>query len=129
MTRAPSTTGDLRRGRAGRTLTALLVVLLVVEAVRTVAATPAPELPVAFPKVEVDLARAPIARLELLPGIGPRRAAAIVAARATGRIERAADLIRVHGIGPDTLDGIRSVRTVRVTVNGRPIQGAGSMPP
>ncbi len=44
------------------------------------------------------------ADLEILPGIGPRRASAIVADRgARGPFARVADLERVAGIGPATL--------------------------
>jgi len=46
--------------------------------------------------------------LEQLPGIGPSRAAAIVEERSTrGPFALVDDLVRVRGIGPATLDGIR----------------------
>jgi competence protein ComEA len=48
----------------------------------------------------LDLNRADPRDLEVLPGIGPARARAIVAARP---FCRAADLARVPGIGPATL--------------------------
>lgn len=41
--------------------------------------------------------------LEAVPGIGPARAAAIVAGRGEGPYRELADLGRVHGIGPVTL--------------------------
>ena len=41
--------------------------------------------------------------LEAVPGVGPARAAAIVAGRAEGPYRSLADLGRVHGIGPVTL--------------------------
>ena len=50
----------------------------------------------------IELNRASAATLEVLPGIGPRRAAAIVAERCRRPFERLADLQRVHGIGPRT---------------------------
>lgn len=54
----------------------------------------------------LDLARAPAASLEVLPGIGPARAAAIVDERERRAFDRVADLRRVHGIGPRTLEGL-----------------------
>ena len=42
------------------------------------------------------------ASLEVLPGIGPRRAEAIVAARCRRRFASAGDLERVPGLGPRT---------------------------
>jgi competence protein ComEA len=47
--------------------------------------------------------------LELLPGIGPARAAAIVAARERRPTCRAEDLLEAHGIGPHTLAGLRGL--------------------
>jgi len=41
--------------------------------------------------------------LEAVPGIGPARAAAIVAGRGEGPYRELADLARVRGIGPVTL--------------------------
>ncbi len=41
--------------------------------------------------------------LEALPGIGPARAAAVVAGRAQGSYDTPRDLLRVPGIGPVTL--------------------------
>ncbi len=51
----------------------------------------------------IDPNRASAATLEALPGIGPARAAACVAARADGPYRTLADLDRVPGIGPVTL--------------------------
>ena len=51
----------------------------------------------------IDPNRASASTLEALPGIGPARAAAIVAARADAPYRALADLGRVHGIGPVTL--------------------------
>lgn len=51
----------------------------------------------------LDLNRAPAHSLEVLPGIGPRRAAAIVAERRKGRFESVDGLQRVPGIGPRTV--------------------------
>lgn len=55
----------------------------------------------------LDLNRADAATLEALPGIGPARAAAIVAERARRRFERVESLTRVRGIGPRTLAALR----------------------
>jgi competence protein ComEA len=56
----------------------------------------------------LDLAAAPAEDWTLLPGIGPARAASIVAERARGaRFERPEDLERVHGIGPGTVERLR----------------------
>lgn len=54
----------------------------------------------------LDLNRARAASLETLPGIGPARAAAIVAMRCASRFEAVEDLTRVHGIGPRTLSAV-----------------------
>ena len=51
----------------------------------------------------LDLNREPASTLEVLPGIGPRRAAAIVAAREERPFETVSDLVRVKGIGPATV--------------------------
>ncbi len=51
----------------------------------------------------LDLNRASAHSLEVLPGIGPRRAAAIVTERRVGRFESVEGLQRVPGIGPRTV--------------------------
>ncbi len=51
----------------------------------------------------IDPNRADAETLEVLPGIGPSRAAAIVAARASRPYASVAELSRVPGIGPVTL--------------------------
>jgi len=55
----------------------------------------------------VDPNTAPIDSLELLPGIGPVKAARIVACRDNEPFKTIEDLTRVKGIGPGTLDMIR----------------------
>jgi len=61
----------------------------------------------------LDLNAADAADLELLPGIGPVRAAAIVAYRNEhGPFGRIDDLAAVHGIGAATVDRVRSIVTV-----------------
>ncbi len=51
----------------------------------------------------LDLNRASARSLEVLPGIGPRRAAAIVLERQTRRFDSVEGLSRVPGIGPRTV--------------------------
>lgn len=56
----------------------------------------------------IGLASASAADLEAVPGIGPVRARAIVAAReAAGSLASLDDLLRVPGIGPRTLERLR----------------------
>jgi competence protein ComEA len=62
----------------------------------------------------VDVNRADAAALQTLPGIGPAKAQAILAARARlGRFRRVEDLLEVPGIGPATLGRLR--RLVRIS--------------
>jgi len=56
----------------------------------------------------IELNTAGQAELELLPGIGPKRATAIIASReADGPFRSVDDLIRIRGIGPATVAGLR----------------------
>lgn len=61
----------------------------------------------------VDLNHASVEELAALPGIGPSRAERIVAYRTRAPFQRVEDVLRVEGIGPKTLDGIRPLVTVR----------------
>ena len=54
----------------------------------------------------LDLNHASARTLEVLPGIGPKRAAAIVEARSGRPFERVSDLRRISGIGPRTIAGL-----------------------
>jgi competence protein ComEA len=66
--------------------------------------------PVAGP---IDLNRATVAELDVLPGIGPATAAAIVAYREqVGPFAAIDDLLKVQGIGPAKLDAIRDLVVV-----------------
>ena len=66
------------------------------------------------PPLTVDVESDPPARLELLPGIGPARAAAIRSEReAGGPFGQPEGLERVRGIGPETVRGILMAREVR----------------
>ncbi|MEE8104929.1 MAG: ComEA family DNA-binding protein [Planctomycetota bacterium] len=59
-----------------------------------------------------DINRDPGARLRLLPGIGPGRAAAIIEDRArNGPFASVEDLARVSGIGPATVAGLKGRAT------------------
>jgi competence protein ComEA len=76
--------------------------------------------------LRIDLARDPAWRLELLPGVGPARAHAIVRARAArGPPARLEDLAAIPGLGPARLDAIRRARDVVVTLAGTPVAGPG----
>jgi hypothetical protein len=64
------------------------------------------------------------AALEVLPGLGPARAAAIVAARCERRFTSHADLARVPGIGARTRE--RLARTLAVDPSAEPPCGPGA---
>jgi competence protein ComEA len=59
------------------------------------------------PGQPVDLNRASRQQLQTLPGIGPKMADAILAARAGKPFASVEDLRRVKGIGPKTLERLR----------------------
>jgi competence ComEA-like helix-hairpin-helix protein len=60
----------------------------------------------------VDVNTATVAQLDLLPGIGPKRAQAIIDERTEGGPFRSLDdLERVHGIGPRTVEKLRALAT------------------
>lgn len=59
------------------------------------------------PGERLDPNRAPVEELRRLPGVGPARAEAIVAARSAEPFRIAEDLVRVRGIGPASLDRLR----------------------
>ena len=60
----------------------------------------------------IDPNRADALTLEVLSGIGPARAAALVKARAERPFESVEALLRVPGIGPVTLERVRSALAV-----------------
>jgi competence ComEA-like helix-hairpin-helix protein len=65
--------------------------------------------PLAEP-VRIDLNRAPVPELVALPGIGRQRARAIVLHRVRhGAFVRLSDLLEIDGIGPATVEGLRSL--------------------
>jgi hypothetical protein len=71
----------------------------------------------------LDPAVADAAALEHLPGIGPVRSAALVAARAERALCRAQDLMHVHGIGARTLERLRPY----LTFGGDPRCASGTL--
>ena len=65
-------------------------------------------------KSKVSLNTASAGVLEQLPGVGPARARAIIEdRRRNGRYQVIEDLARIPGIGPATIERLRSVATVR----------------
>ena len=95
-----------RRGAAG--LGILLIALLTLTLARAWDATQTPiTTDPATARQTIDLNHADSDLLQLLPGIGPRRAEAIVEERrARGVFVSLEDLQRVSGIGPRTIDRI-----------------------
>jgi len=62
----------------------------------------------------ININTASSAELQLLPGIGPARASAIIEDRtANGPFHAIDDLQRVHGIGPKTVQNIRPLVTIK----------------
>lgn len=61
-----------------------------------------------LPQLRIDLDAADAALLELLPGIGSRRAQQIIDERAArGTFADPSELERIPGIGPITVEGVR----------------------
>ncbi len=70
--------------------------------------------------IPMDLNSASVEDLVLLPGIGPKKAQAIVDWRSrNGRFMSVDDLLKVKGIGPKTLESIRPFVTVSDTNAGK----------
>lgn len=76
----------------------------------------------------LDANAAAPATLETLPGIGPARAAAIVAERERRPFRSVADLARVHGIGPRTLERLAGEVAVDPHAGTLPETAGGSRP-
>jgi competence protein ComEA len=88
----------------------------------------APEAPPLGAGGLLDLNTATAAQLEALPGIGPSRAAEIIADRtANGPFRTVDELDRVKGIGPSTLDRLRPM--LRVDPALAPSPAAATDPP
>ena len=92
------------RGFRFITLASVIALSLVLWASQTSAAT-------AAGKININTASAQ--ELTTLPGIGPKKADAIVAYRvANGVFGSVDDIVKVKGIGPKTLDKLRPLITV-----------------
>ena len=75
------------------------------------------------PGDRVDLNRAGVAELMRLPGVGEKRAQAIVAARSKQPFKRPEDVLVVKGIGPSWLAKVKAN-----VVAGAPAPAAASAP-
>jgi competence protein ComEA len=75
----------------------------------------------------VNINTASAAELELLPGVGAQRAAAILATRQKrGGFKRAEDLTKVEGIGTAMLERMRSNVTLKGATNARRVSAKPS---
>lgn len=84
---------------------------------RSPGAAPEPDLKAGM---TIDVNTATAAQLELLPGIGPSRAAAIIESRQSiGPFRTVEDLARVHGIGPATVEGVRPYVRIEAAGGGQ----------
>lgn len=82
-------------------------------AVALLAATPALAAKKALPPGErVDLNRASVSELMRLPGVGEKRAQAIVAHRSRQPFRRAEDVLAVKGLGPAWFAKVKASLTV-----------------
>ena len=68
------------------------------------------------PSERIDLNRAPVTELMRLPGVGQKRAQALVAHRQKSPLRRPEDVLQVRGFGPGWLDKVKK----NVTVGGAP---------
>jgi competence protein ComEA len=101
------------RGAVEVTVVASLVLAIAFVAAVRSAQSPGPDLAharrVTPGRWLIDLSSAPVAELALLPEVGPRLAARIVADRALhGPFATIDELARVHGFGPAKLEGIHA---------------------
>ncbi len=104
-----------RRTRAQRLLATLLLVALGMQIGSGWALLSAPRSAAAPQPVVVDLSQAPVWRLRLLPGIGTRRAYAIVDDRLqNGPLRSFDDLERIPGFGPGIAASLRGCTSVRI---------------
>lgn len=76
------------------------------------------------PEGTINIQTASAEELQLLPGIGPSRADAIVAQRERRAFRRVEDLMRVRGVGRATFRRLRSM----LTVDGPTTMAAPSRP-
>ncbi len=68
------------------------------------------------PGERIDLERAPVTELMRLPGVGQKRAQALVAYRQRSPLRRPEDVLKVKGFGPGWLRKVKG----NVTVGGAP---------
>jgi competence protein ComEA len=84
-------------------------------------------------KLQIDVNAADWAELSLLPGIGEQLAKRIVADRtANGPFRDWDDLLRVRGIGPKTLEGMKPLLVPMADLDataGNDVQFGGGRPP
>lgn len=93
---------DWGRSAAGRIAGCLLLALACALCIASMRSAMRSE--VSWPDMRIDVNTATAAELEVLPGIGPSRAGAIIEWRdRRGRFRRIDDLDDVHGIGPRTI--------------------------
>ncbi|MFO0800030.1 MAG: helix-hairpin-helix domain-containing protein [Gemmataceae bacterium] len=117
--------------RAQLALAAVVVVFLTLLAVRGYGPrfTTRPTEPVTS-AAPVDLNRADAAELELLPGVGPRLAAAIDAHRRDrGGFRSVDDLRSVPGVGPVMIDRLRPLVKVDTPAAAVPVRADPELPP
>ena len=69
------------------------------------------------PNERIDLNRAGVTELMKLPGVGEKRAQAIIAQRAKGAFRKPEDVLAVKGLGPKWLSRVRAW----VVVGGLPV--------
>lgn len=72
----------------------------------------------------VDLNTAPESVLQSLPGIGPKKAAAIVALRTKRPLSRVSQLLEVRGIGKKTLERLKPLVRVGSVTAAAPAMGS-----
>jgi competence ComEA-like helix-hairpin-helix protein len=75
----------------------------------------------------VDINQADVATLCSLPGIGPRKAEAIVALRERRPLTRVTQLLQVKGIGPKLLERLRGRIALRPALAPTPSGGGPQM--
>lgn len=121
MDAPPDPTAERRRRQSAACLDVLLLLVLARVCLGGTLRERAHEPPTPSP-LAVDLTRAGVEALRLLPGIGDSRARAIVADRRhRGPIPHLDALVRVPGIGKGIVQGLRRARGVRAVV-GTPVE-------
>ena len=103
----------LRAARFAALLLSLLWVVNPAMSASSVTLLDADAVPTASKSKLLNVNTATSSELQDLPGIGPKKADAIVSYRAAnGPFRQVDDLVQVKGIGPKTLDKLRSLVTV-----------------